>query len=148
MKMWSGRFRQPLDPGFESWQRSFPFDKQLLNEEIAASAAYAQALAGIGILSPAELQQITTALGAIGVDAQNNPAILNDDESEDVHHFVERQLVTRIGEVGYKLHSGRSRNEQIATDLRLYVRAQIDVLLNGIADLMETLVQRAKEASE
>ncbi|MCU1286621.1 MAG: argininosuccinate lyase [Acidobacteriales bacterium] len=148
MKMWSGRFRQPLDPGFESWQRSFPFDKQLLNEELAASAAYAKALAGIGILSPAELEQITNALRDIGTDAQKDPALLDDEESEDVHHFVERQVVTRIGEVGYKLHSGRSRNEQITTDLRLYIRAQIDATLTGIAGLMETFVRRATEAGE
>jgi argininosuccinate lyase len=148
MKMWSGRFRQPLNPDFESWQRSFPFDKQLLKQEIAASAAYASALARIAVLTPAELEQITSALGAIDAEAGKNPALLQDDEAEDVHHFVEKQLVSRVGEVGYKLHSGRSRNEQIATDLRLYIRAQIDATLVSLAELMETFVKRATDAGD
>src|SRR5438445_6166507 len=148
MKMWSGRFRQPLDPDFESWQRSFPFDKQLLKQELAASAAYANALSGIAVLSAVELEQILVALRAIEDEAASNPALLQDDEAEDVHHFVEKQLVARIGEVGYKLHSGRSRNEQIATDLRLYIRAQIEVILAGLAELMEAFVKRAEDAGD
>jgi argininosuccinate lyase len=148
MKMWSGRFRQPLDPDFENWQRSFPFDKQLLKQELAASAAYADALAGIAVLSAVELEQITAALRAIEDEAASNPALLQDEDAEDVHHFVEKQLVSRIGEVGYKLHSGRSRNEQIATDLRLYIRAQIGVALTSLAELMEVFVQRATDAGD
>jgi argininosuccinate lyase len=148
MKMWSGRFRQPLNPEFESWQRSFPFDKQLLKQELAASAAYARALSAIGVLVSGELEQILGALRTIEGEATANPAFLQDEESEDVHHFVERQLVNCIGEVGYKLHSGRSRNEQIATDLRLYIRAQIDAMLVSIAELMEVVVQRATQAGE
>jgi argininosuccinate lyase len=148
MKMWSGRFRQPLDPDFESWQRSFPFDKQLLKQEIFASAAYANALAEISVLSAVELEQITAALRAIEDEAVANPAMLQDEDAEDVHHFVEKQLVSRIGEVGYKLHSGRSRNEQIATDLRLFVRAQIDATVTSLTELMEVFVQRAADAGD
>src|SRR6059058_2815386 len=133
MKMWSGRFRQPLNPEFESWQRSFPFDKRLLSEEVAASSAYAAALEKLGILSPAECKQTIAALRALENEVAADPALLNDDEAEDVHHFVERELVKRIGETGYKLHSGRSRNEQIATDLRLFVRAQIDQTVELLA---------------
>jgi len=148
MKMWSGRFRQPLNPEFESWQRSFPFDKQLLSEEVAASSAYAAALEKLRILSPAEYKQTVDALHALESDAAKNPAILNDEEAEDVHHFVERELVKRIGEAGYKLHSGRSRNEQIATDLRLFVRAQIDVTVALLAELAQAFVSCAAEAGE
>ena len=148
MKMWSGRFRQPLDPEFERWQRSFQFDRRLLRYEIAASSAHARALKNAGVLSADELISMLQGLEQIGQKAAASPAFLDDDEAEDVHHFVEKQLVALIGETGYKLHSGRSRNEQIATDLRLYVRAAIDQLRQELADLCGALTERAEQAGE
>jgi len=148
MKMWSGRFRQPLDPDFERWQRSFDFDRRLLRYEIAASGAHASALKNAGILTADELISILQGLDQIGKKAAASAAFLDDNEAEDVHHFVEKQLVTLIGEVGYKLHSGRSRNEQIATDLRLYVRASIDQLRHELADLCGVVADRAEQASD
>ena len=136
MKMWSGRFRQPLDPEFERWQRSFEFDRRLLRYELAASGAHARALKNAGFLSADELISILQGLEQIGSKAAASPDFLDDAEAEDVHHFVEKQLAALIGEVGYKLHSGRSRNEQIATDLRLYVRAAIDQLRQQLARLV------------
>jgi argininosuccinate lyase len=146
MKMWSGRFRQTLDPDFEQWQRSFPFDKILLSEEIAASGAHARALKDAGILDSAELIAILQGLEKIGEQAALSPAFLDDNEAEDVHHFVEKQLFALIGDTGYKLHSGRSRNEQIATDLRLYVRANIDHLRTLLSDWLSVLIDRADQA--
>lgn len=146
MKMWSGRFRQPLDPEFERWQRSFDFDRRLLAYEIEASSAYAKALKEAGVLSSAELIEILDGLEKIGARAKDDPAFLDDQEAEDVHHFVEKQLVALIGNTGLKLHSGRSRNEQIATDLRLYARASIEQLRKQIADLLEAFVDRAEQA--
>ena len=146
MKMWSGRFRQPLDPAFENWQRSFSFDRRLLRYELAASSAHARALKNAGLLSSEELISILEGLEQIGEQAAAAPSFLEDSEAEDVHHFVEKQLVALIGEVGYKLHSGRSRNEQIATDLRLYARAAIDQLRQEIADLCSALTDRAEQA--
>src|SRR6201998_3529925 len=148
MKMWSGRFRQSLDSQFERWQRSFDFDRRLLQYELAASAAHAHALKNAGILSAKELISILEGLQQIGQTAAASQAAVEDDEAEDVHHFVEKQLVARIGEVGYKLHSGRSRNEQIATDLRLYVRAAIDQLRHEIGDLTRAFVDQAEQASD
>ncbi len=145
MKMWSGRFRQPLDPQFERWQRSFDFDRRLLRYELAASGAHARALKNAGVLSADELISILQGLQQIGEMAASKD-LLEDDEAEDVHHFVEKQLVARIGEVGYKLHSGRSRNEQIATDLRLYVRAAIDELRSQLADVCTAFAERAEQA--
>ena len=145
MKMWSGRFRQPLDPGFERWQRSFGFDWRLLKHELAASSAHARALKNAGMLSSDELIAILQGLEQIGQKAAS-PAFLEDAEAEDVHHFVEKQLVALIGDTGFKLHSGRSRNEQIATDLRLYVRAGIDQLRADLADLIGAFVERAEQA--
>jgi len=146
MKMWSGRFRQALDPDFERWQRSFDFDQRLLKHELAASGAHARALKEAGILSSSELIFILQGLEKIGDLAAGSPEFLQDSEAEDVHHFVEKQLVAMIGDSGYKLHSGRSRNEQIATDLRLYVRAAIDQQREDLAELAGALLERAEQA--
>ena len=148
MKMWSGRFRQSLDPGFERWQRSFGFDRRLLSQELAASSAHARALKDAGILSSSELIAILQGLDQIGQKAVTSPGFLEDAEAEDVHHFVEKQLVALIGDTGFKLHSGRSRNEQIAADLRLYVRAGIDQLRADLAEWLATLVDRAEQAGD
>jgi argininosuccinate lyase len=125
VKMWSGRFREPLDARFEEWQRSFSFDWRLLPQEIAASKAHASALAAAGILTIAECARVREGLNAVLEDCWDSPRyskLANDTRAEDVHHFVELELTEHIGELALKLHTGRSRNEQIATDLRLYVR--------------------------
>jgi argininosuccinate lyase len=146
MKMWSGRFRQPLDPAFESWQRSFEFDCRLLECELEASSAHARALGKVGVLSSNELGSVLHGLEQLGDLAASSPEFLEDPEAEDVHHFVEKQLVKIIGDVGYKLHSGRSRNEQIATDLRLYLRAACDEIENSILTLITAFLDRAEQA--
>ena len=143
MKMWSGRFRQPLNPEFEGWQRSFPFDRRLLRQELQASRAHAQALHAAGVLSPVELDEIVAGLQYIG---ENSGSLLPDNEAEDVHHFVEKHLAARVGEAGLKLHTGRSRNEQVATDLRLFVRDACDQIRDAIAGLVSALVAQAEKA--
>ncbi len=148
MKMWSGRFRQPLDAEFERWQRSFPFDRKLLTQELAASRAHARALRSAGVLSQDELQAIVGGLEMIAKRAAEQPGYLDDEEAEDVHHFVERELAAAIGETGLKLHTGRSRNEQIATDLRLFVRDSIDQLRAGLAALIGEFISQAEMAGQ
>ena len=148
MKMWSGRFRQPLDPEFESWQRSFEFDCRLLECELEASAAHARALAKTGVLSAEELKSVLDGLDQIGDQVAENTNLLDDHEAEDIHHFVEKLLVTLIGDTGYKLHSGRSRNEQIATDLRLYTRAACDEVGGALANLATAFLDRAEQAGD
>lgn len=148
MKMWSGRFRQPLDPDFEHWQRSFAFDCRLLRYELAASGAHARALKTAGILTSDELIQILQALEEIGKHVTESAEFLQDSDAEDVHHFVEKRLAAAIGDAGYKLHSGRSRNEQIATDLRLYVRAAIDEMREQLAELCGAFVARAEACAD
>jgi argininosuccinate lyase len=145
MKMWAGRFREPLDPEFDHWQRSFAFDRRLLGDELDASAAWARGLFKAAILNESELKQIIAGLKQIGQQCADNPAIMNESDAEDIHHFVELRLAALIGEVAYKLHTGRSRNEQIATDLRLYTRRQIDEARVALADLCEALITRAEE---
>jgi argininosuccinate lyase len=143
MKMWSGRFSGGLDPEFESWQRSFPFDQRLLPQEIAASKAHARALKRAGVLTDAELKAVLEGLERIlteGIPAQD------DSEVEDVHHFVEKRLIEAIGETGRKLHTGRSRNEQIATDLRLYIREAIDENVQLVGRFITALLEQAERA--
>ena len=143
-KMWSGRMRGPLDPAFEQWQRSFPFDQRLLPEELAASRAYAEALAKVGVLDSHERTSILSGLEQVEKKVAAEPSLLVSSDAEDVHHFVEQQLVALVGEAGSKLHTGRSRNEQIATDLRLFTRAKIDEIRARLANLMGDFVARAK----
>jgi argininosuccinate lyase len=150
VKMWSGRFREPLDQDFEQWQRSLGFDWRLLPQEVAASKAHARAIAAAGILTEAELGKIAGALDAIRDEyAQRPPSdIYGRTEAEDIHHFVELELVARIGDLGFKLHTGRSRNEQIATDLRLFVREKCASIAGHLGDWVRALAAQAAAAGE
>lgn len=145
MKMWSGRFGEKQDAAFEEWQRSFPFDRRLLPYEVAAGRAYAGALHAAGILSREELAAIARGLELIlrehGADPQ-------DAHAEDVHHFVELRLTELIGPAASKLHTGRSRNEQVATSLRLFTRDAIDGLRQRLTDLIHVLLDRAEAAGD
>jgi argininosuccinate lyase len=144
-KMWSGRFVGGTDPQFEQWQRSFSYDRRLLPYEVAASKIHAEALFGASVLTRDELAATLAGLDRIlseGVPADDDPAI------EDVHHFVEKRLVEIAGEVGLKLHTGRSRNEQIATDLRLFLRDHVGVVRGLIAEFIGAFVEQASAAGD
>jgi argininosuccinate lyase len=150
-KMWSGRFREPLDREFEQWQRSIVFDWRLLPHEVAASKAHASALCAANILTTDESAQLRDALDSIAADhaSEDGQALVRDHSTaEDIHHFVELKLVDLVGTLGLKLHTGRSRNEQIATDLRLYIRAQIDLVIEALAAWASALVEQAKASSD
>jgi argininosuccinate lyase len=149
-KMWSGRFREPLDVAFEQWQRSFPFDWRLLPQELAASAAHAKTIAAAKILTSSELAKINGGLAAIGKKAKKNGEawLRSNTVAEDIHHFVELQLTEEIGDLALKLHTGRSRNEQIATDMRLFVREAIDATLAGIHKWAIALLAQAEKAGD
>ncbi len=166
--MWSGRFREPLDRTFEQWQRSFPFDWRLLPQEVAASSAHARMIAAAGILTAEELETTLRGLAAVGSRAEawshrisvSSPEpdyitstqqigaalVASSPQAEDIHHFVELELTKEIGSLALKLHTGRSRNEQIATDMRLFVRDSIDNTLRGLADWISSLVSLAETA--
>src|ERR1039458_3438768 len=151
VKMWSGRFREPLDPDFERWQRSIVFDWRLLPQEVAASKAHASALAAAGVLTAPELSQLRDALDSIAADHASEAGhaqVRDHATAEDIHHFVELKLVEQIGSLGLKLHTGRSRNEQIATDLRLYVRSQIGFVIEYLAAWANALVEQARAADD
>ncbi len=144
-KMWSGRFREPLDPAFERWQASFSFDCRLLPDEIAASRAYAKALARAGIFTADELQAVLGGLETIEKRSAADPRAPENADIEDVHQFVEQELVKLAGDTGYKLHAGRSRNEQIATDLRLFTRRSIDDIRRAIAAFATEILNKAEQ---
>lgn len=151
MKMWSGRFREPLDKEFEQWQRSIVFDWRLLPQEVAASKAHASALCAAGILTKEETAELRAALDAIAAAHTTDAGkaqVRDHATAEDIHHFVELSLVERIGSLGLKLHTGRSRNEQIATDLRLYVREQIERTIAALAAWADALVEQARKAGD
>jgi argininosuccinate lyase len=150
-KMWSGRFREPLDAEFEAWQKSIVFDWQLLPEEAAASKAHASALATAGILSSDELFHLRSALDDIAAEystPESAAKVRDHATAEDIHHFVELSLTEKLGSLALKLHTGRSRNEQIATDLRLYVRKQIGITVQALAEWALALVEKAKAAGD
>jgi argininosuccinate lyase len=149
-KMWAGRFREPLNATFEQWQRSFPFDVRLLAQEVAASKAHAKAIAAAGILTEAELATMVGGLDEVlalsGTDW--HATVASAPEAEDIHHFVEMQLTKAIGTLALKLHTGRSRNEQIATDMRLFVRDAIDATAKGLRAWALALVELAEQAGD
>ena len=151
--MWSGRFREPLDPLFDHWQRSIKFDRALLVEETLASKAHALTLLAAGVLTAGEQERIAEALDAIAQRFHSQgeghkPESMDLVDAEDIHHFVELMLVERVGDLGLKLHTGRSRNEQIATDLRLYIRLRSSGIIANLAAWAEQLVLRAKKAAD
>jgi argininosuccinate lyase len=151
VKMWSGRFREPLDSEFEKWQRSIVFDWRLLKHEVAASKAHASALEAAGVLTTTELNELRAALDAIATAHSSDAGkaeVRDHATAEDIHHFVELKLVERIGSLGLKLHTGRSRNEQIATDLRLYVRSEIESVVGGLAAWANALLELARNAGD
>lgn len=151
VKMWSGRFREPLDKEFEAWQRSIVFDWRLLAEEVAASKAHASALVAANILTTDEGSVLLSALDTIAgqhSSEEGKATVRNHPAAEDIHHFVELSLVKLVGPLGLKLHTGRSRNEQIATNLRLYVRGQISLVVESLIAWGRALVQQAHAAGE
>jgi argininosuccinate lyase len=142
MTLWAGRFDAEPDAATFEFGRSFPFDRRLFEDDVTGSIAWAEALAAACALTPDEGAAIVAALDGLLADARADPRLV-DGPDEDVHTFVERQLVSRIGEVGKKLHTGRSRNEQVSLDLRLYLRRRIPALQAGILALVGALADQA-----
>jgi argininosuccinate lyase len=145
--LWSGRFDAAPDPAAFEFGRSFPFDRRLFEDDVVGSLAWAEALEGAGVLDLADARAIRDGLTAILDEGRRNPAWV-DGEDEDVHSFVERQLIARVGDAGRRLHTGRSRNEQVSLDLRLYLRRRIPVLQQRIVRLVAALVDQAARADD
>ena len=145
-KLWGGRFEREPDARFDAFQRSFAFDRRLLQYEIAVDRAWAEALEPIGVFTAAEVKLTLAALDKIASQAQADPSWLDSfgADAEDVHHFVEKALVQELGPLGWKLHTGRSRNELVATDFRLFVIDAAAETKRGLLRLVGALLGQAK----
>lgn len=146
-KLWGGRFTSAADPSFAKFNSSFAFDRRLFAADIRASIAHCNGLRGAGVLSAEEADQIVAGLQAI-LDEATSRADYFDEPAEDVHSFVEARLVEMIGEPGRKLHTGRSRNDQVATDLRLWLRDAIDQLFERVKQTQEAFLDLADRETE
>ena len=142
--LWGGRFTGQADRGFAEFNQSFSFDRRLFHADIRASIAHCEGLLSAGVLTSAEAEQINSALNQISELGKTNPSYFDELPSEDVHSFVEARLVQMIGDVGRKLHTGRSRNDQVATDLRLWLRDEIDGLQDSLRDTELALLDFAE----
>lgn len=143
--LWSGRFAEAPDTEVFDFQASFGFDNQLFEDDVEGSLAWAEALETAGVLTRDDAVVIRQALIEIREHARLDPDFLTGPD-EDVHAFVERQLITRVGDVGRRLHTGRSRNEQVSLDLRLYLRRRLLVVQDKIVNLLSALAARAESA--
>jgi argininosuccinate lyase len=147
MTLWSGRFTTEPDADLLAFGSSFRFDRRLFDDDVEGSLAWAEALEGAGVLSASESDAIRTALLALREDARSDPAFVEGPD-EDVHSFVERQLVARLGETAKRLHTGRSRNDQVALDLRLYARRRLGELATLVVRLTAACLDQAAAAGD
>ncbi|MCR4301914.1 MAG: argininosuccinate lyase, partial [Sulfuricaulis sp.] len=142
-KPWSGRFTEPTDAVVEAFTASVHFDWRLYVYDIMGSIAHAQMLAKVGVLTKKECEAIVKGLQDIEVEIDAGKFVWSE-ALEDVHMNIEARLIQRIGETGKKLHTGRSRNDQVATDLRLYLRDGIDVVVHAIGQLQLAILDVAE----
>jgi argininosuccinate lyase len=145
--LWSGRFDTAPDAAAFAFGASFRFDRRLFEDDVTGSIAWVHALARAGVLPADEARQLEEALAAILARGRAEPAFV-DGPDEDVHSFVERLLVERLGDAGRRLHTGRSRNEQVSLDLRLYLRRRIPALQLALAGAVDALARRAAAAGD
>jgi argininosuccinate lyase len=142
--LWGGRFKGEADPSFAQFNRSFGFDRRLFEVDVRASIAHCEGLAAGGVLSAKDTEQIKAALADILERGRADAGYFDESAAEDVHSFVEARLVEMVGDAGRKLHTGRSRNDQVATDLRLWLRAEIDHITTALRGAQQALLDLAE----
>ncbi|MFR1435003.1 MAG: argininosuccinate lyase [Acutalibacteraceae bacterium] len=143
MKLWAGRFQKELDEKTNDFNSSIAFDSRMAEEDIAGSLAHAAMLQKQGIISAADGEAIREGLSGIAADLRSGKLEI-DHAAEDIHTFVEGELTARIGDAGKRLHTGRSRNDQVALDLRLYLKNALPGLREQLLDLIEVLCRKAE----
>jgi argininosuccinate lyase len=144
--LWSGRFTTTPDAEVFDYGRSLSVDRRMVEDDITGSVAWSEALAKAGVLTAADALAIESGLEAIRQAVRADPALIERAEDEDVHSFVERELVARIGEAGRRLHTGRSRNEQVSLDFRLYLKRRIPDVQRAVRTLVEAFALQAEQA--
>ncbi len=148
MALWGGRFAGEADPRFKAFNDSLRFDARLASADVAGSIAWATALHRAGVLDAPEHARLVAALGELGQAIAAGDLDPASGVDEDIHSWVERELVARVGALGKKLHTGRSRNDQVATDLRLWLREAIDGLRQGLTEVQRSLLSLADRERE
>ncbi|HCG7378275.1 TPA: argininosuccinate lyase [Vibrio parahaemolyticus] len=145
MALWGGRFTQAADTRFKEFNDSLRFDYRLAEQDIVGSIAWSKALLSVGVLSAEEQQKLELALNELKLEVMEDPHQILRSDAEDIHSWVEQQLISKVGDLGKKLHTGRSRNDQVATDLKLWCRQQGQQLLIALDRLQLQMVQVAKQ---
>ena len=143
MKLWAGRFHKELDDKVNDFNSSIAFDSRMFREDIAGSMAHAAMLCRQGVLSQEDGRAIRDGLAGILADIEEGRLAI-DPTAEDIHTFVEGELTTRIGDAGKRLHTGRSRNDQVALDLRLYLKNAVPPLRDKVTELIRVLCDKAE----
>ena len=143
-KMWGGRFERGPDASFYEFERSWKVDRRLLPQEFALDRAWARAIARAGILTKEEGEQLVAALDALETRAKSDAAWLDNSKAEDVHHYVETALIEKLGGLGAKLHTGRSRNDMVATEIRMYVKDAAREVRRALASLERAIAGQAE----
>ncbi|WLO84813.1 argininosuccinate lyase [Pantoea agglomerans] len=144
MALWGGRFTQAADQRFKQFNDSLRFDYRLAEQDIIGSVAWSKALVTVNVLTQDEQQQLEAALNTLLDEVREDPEQILQSDAEDIHSWVEGQLIDKVGALGKKLHTGRSRNDQVATDLKLWCKVQIEALLSATRDLQQALVVTAE----
>ena len=144
MQLWKGRFQKELDPKTNDFNSSISFDSRMFREDIEGSIAHATMLAAQGIISAEDLGSIVEGLKNIKSEIESGELLI-DPNAEDIHTFVEGELTARIGAAGKRLHTARSRNDQVALDIRLYLRKECDALYAQLTELIDVLTAKAEQ---
>ena len=146
-RLWGGRFAGGPAPALDELNRSLPVDRRLWREDVEASRAWVQALARADVLTVDEAKELDSGLRRVAERLASEPALFDSDD-EDIHTLVERLLYEDVGAVAGKLHTGRSRNDQVATDVRLYLRDEIDVIAKELTRLQQGIVGLAEREAD
>ena len=144
MALWGGRFTQAADQRFKQLNDSLRFDYRLAEQDIVGSVAWSKALVTVNVLTQDEQQRLEEALMFLLDEVRANPEAIVESDAEDIHSWVEQKLINKVGDLGKKLHTGRSRNDQVATDLKLWCKAQVAELLLSLKNLQQALVATAE----
>lgn len=139
MKMWAGRFKKEINEAVNDFNSSISFDSKLYKEDIKGSIAHATMLGATGVIDKSEADKIISELGRIEADIDSGK-IEFDMTAEDIHMFIESELTKRLGAAGKRLHTARSRNDQVAVDMKLYAKHSCDEIAVTIKELCETLI--------
>ena len=145
MALWGGRFSQAADTRFKQFNDSLRFDYRLAEQDIVGSIGWSKALVSVGILTADEQVKLEAALLTLKAEVEADPEQILRSDAEDIHSWVEGKLIERVGDLGKKLHTGRSRNDQVATDLKLWCKQQGNLLLESIHGLQSKLVATARQ---